>query len=576
MAFEAEFLTDLIYQRPRLHSEAPAFIYLADDGSIRILRTGELARDALAFSSAVRFAGLRPKDLVILVFPQSLDLVSTFWGTMTAGATPAIFPFLSPKLDPQAYRERVAASAAHSGARAVITTAEFKDELARLVRDPECCVLSREEVLAAGAGRMPEPYAGHPSLTPDDPAFLLHTSGSSGIPKGVVFSHRMVLRHIRSMAKAFGMRGDDVIVSWLPLHHDMGLYLGLILPGYVGVPAVLMSPFRWIGNPKTLLWAIHDHGGTVVWMPNFAFNHCAGGIRAHDLEGLDLSAWRCLGNSSEPVHNLSLDLFARRFAPYGFRETMLASAYGLTEQGLATVSPLTRRPRVDWVRIRDLQEFGRAVPARAGDAGTMPSVSSGSPVEAAEVMIVDENGTPVSDRIVGEIILRSPFTLKEYHRLPELSAEVIRDGWFHTGDSGYFADGELYVCGRLKDLIITGGKNIYPQDLEAVADTIPGLRPGRSAAFGLPDEETGTEGIVMVCELRDPVDPGRALDIERELRRRVVQELDVTLARLELVAERGWIIKTAGGKIARAANRAKFLKSIAARGPAQSEEGGKR
>ena len=574
MAPQTEFLPELVFDRARLHPDADAFVYLEDDGSSRKLKAGELAREVLVFASAIRSAGLGPKDLVILVFPQSLALVTAFWGTMTAGLTPAIFPFLSPKLDPHAYRERVAASAAHSGARAVITTAEFKDELARLLRDPGCRVLSRDEILAARAGREPEPYSAPPSVTPDDPAFLLHTSGSSGIPKGVMFSHRMVLHHIRSMTKAFGMRGDDVIVCWLPLHHDMGLYLGLILPGFAGVPAVLMSPFRWIGSPKTLLWAIHDHRGTVVWMPNFAFNHCAGGIRAHDLEGLDLGSWRCLGNSSEPVHASSLDMFTRRFGPYGFRESVLASAYGLTEQGLATVSPLSRPPRVDWVGIRALMEKGCAVPAPAQSAGAMPSVSSGVPVDGADVVVVDAGGNPVPERVVGEIILRSPFTLKEYHRLPGLSAEVIRDGWFHTGDSGYFAGGELFVCGRLKDLIISGGKNIYPQDLEALADTIPGLRPGRSAAFGLPDEATGTEGIVLVGELREPENPERALDIERELRRRVVQELDVTLARVELVAERGWIVKTAGGKIARAANKAKFLKRVAAADPSKTRTGG--
>jgi fatty-acyl-CoA synthase len=576
MPFSVSYLFELVFARARLRPNDRAFVYLEDDGPTRTLRAGELARDAAAFARAVDSAGLKPGDLVLLVFPQSLDLVTAFWGTMTSGAVPAVFPFLSPKLDPRLYRERVAASAAHSGARAVITTADFKAELAGLIRDPGCRVLSRHEVLAAPGGRAPEPDSIPPSLTPDDPAFLLHTSGSSGIPKGVMFSHRMVLYHIRSMAKAFGMRDDDVIVSWLPLHHDMGLYLGLILPAFEGVPAVLMSPFRWIGSPKSLLWAIHEHRGTVVWMPNFAFNHCAAGIRARDLEGLDLSSWRSLGNSSEPVHKSSLDVFARRFGPYGFPETKLASAYGLTEQGLVTVSPLGRAPKVDWVRVRDLQEAGRAVPAGAEAPGAMPAVSSGVPVEGAEVLIVDEAGRTVPERILGEIILRSPFTIREYHHLPELTAQVIRDGWFHTGDSGYFADGELYVCGRLKDVIISGGKNIYPQDLEAVADAIPGLRPGRSVAFGLADEQAGTEGIIMACELREPVDEDKALAIERELRRRVTRELDVTLARVELIAERGWVVKTAGGKVARAANRAKYLERITTPAdPAKTKAGGK-
>jgi acyl-CoA synthetase (AMP-forming)/AMP-acid ligase II len=267
-------------------------------------------------------------------------------------------------------------------------------------------------------------------------------------------------------------------------------------------------------------------------------------------------------------------MFLKRFAPCGFRESMLASAYGLTEQGLATTSPLARPPRVDWVRVKDLQETGHAVPARAQEPGAIASVSSGLPVADVELLIVDEHGRSLPERRVGQILLRSPFTIKEYHRLPELTAETIRDGWFHTGDAGYRVEGELFVSGRLKDLIIAGGKNIYPQELEAVADTVPGIRPGRSVAFGLADERAGTEGIIMVCELREQMAAGQVLEIERELRRRVTQELDVTLTGVEFIAERGWIIKTPGGKVARSANLAKYL-ALRASLASKTKEGGK-
>jgi fatty-acyl-CoA synthase len=558
-ALGAKLLPDLIFERAQRHPDDDAYIYLEDDGSETRMSAREMSLRAASFARALGAIGIRAGELIVLVLPQSLGLVSAFWGTMSCGATPAIFPFLSPKLDPRLYRERVAASAAHSGARAVITTPEFKDKLAGLFRDPECRVFGRDEVMDAAADGGADQRLGLRTGSLDEAAFLLHTSGSSGIPKGMLFSHRAVLHHIRSMSLAFGMRPNDVIVSWLPLHHDMGLYLGLILPAFVGVPVVLMSPFHWISSPKSLVRAVHEYRGTVTWMPNFAFNHCASGILDRDLEGLDLSSWRLLGNSSEPVHKSSFEMFLKRFTPYGFRESMLASAYGLTEQGLATCSPLTRPPRVDWVRVKELQEAAHAVPARAQEPGAIPSVSSGVPVADADLLIVDEQGRPLPERRVGEILLRSPFTVKEYHRLPELTAETIQDGWLHTGDAGYWAEGELFVCGRLKDLIIAGGKNVYPQDLEAVADTVSGIRPGRSVAFGLADERAGTEGIVMVCELREKLDAGQMLHVERELRRRVVQELDVTLTCVEFIAERGWIIKTSGGKVARAANRAKYL-----------------
>jgi acyl-CoA synthetase (AMP-forming)/AMP-acid ligase II len=293
-------------------------------------------------------------------------------------------------------------------------------------------------------------------------------------------------------------------------------------------------------------------------MPNFAFHHSIRGVRQSDTEGLDLSSWRRLYNASEPVRFQSLRMFLERFAPLGFREEALGSGYGLAEiTGAVTLSPLGRPPRVDWVRLREYQEERLAMPAEPESPGSIPLVSSGELVSGAEVQIVDESDKPLPDRHIGQIHVRSNASLSGYFRRPDLTSVALRLGWHPTGDLGYWVDGELFVTGRSKDLIISGGKNIYPEDIESMVDTIPGLRPGRSVAFGRVDPAMGTEGIILVSELAQPVDPEEGRRIAQAIRRRIAQTLDVTLMDLRLV-ERGWVLKTPAGKMARSANREKY------------------
>jgi acyl-CoA synthetase (AMP-forming)/AMP-acid ligase II len=351
---------------------------------------------------------------------------------------------------------------------------------------------------------------------------------------------------------------DDVIVSWMPLYHDGGLIAGCVMPLVAGARLVLISPFHWVRDPKVLFQAVHRHRGTLTWLPNFAYNHCVRNVRDHDVAGIDLSNWRVI-NAAEPVRWDSHRLFLERFGRYGVKESALTVAYGMAEATLfLTATPIDESPHVDWVETRALREERRAFPAAPETLGSTPMTSCGFPIECAEIGIVNDEGRRLPERHVGEIVVRAHCLFSGYYLRPDLDARVLRDGWYFTGDMGYLADGQLYVSGRKDDLIIIGGKNIYPHDLEAIANEVRGVRPGRTVAFGVPDSRLGTEAVVIVCEVNESGGPEKTLRIESELRRRIAQQTEVTLHDVRLVDWR-WLIKTSSGKLARAANREKYL-----------------
>lgn len=535
-----------------------ALVFVHQDGRRQEVRAAQFCRDMLQYARGLQAIGLNPNDLVILVLQHSPELLAAFWGTMYLGAIPSIFPFLTEKLDPVIYMERVKTLVAHSGARAVITFPEFRDILQSLLTGLDCRVLSTADIPNDGQVGALAPAA----YSAEKTAFLQHSSGTTGLQKGVALSHRAVLNQLEAYSQAIALNSDDVIVSWLPLYHDMGLIAGFVMPVVLGAPLVLLSPFHWVRDPKSLLWAIHEYRGTLAWLPNFAYNHCARSIRQRDLDGLDLSSWRAAINCSEPVRHDSHQLFLERFAPYGFRESALATCYAMAENTFAvTQSALGRSPQVDWVYLPVLQEQKQALPARPDAPKAAPVVSCGLPVPGTEVTVVDEYHNFLPDRRVGEIIIRGNSMLSGYYRRPDISAQALRDGWYYTGDMGYLVDGQVYVSGRKKDLIIVGGKNIYPQDLEAIANDISGIYPGRAVAFGIPDERLGSEAVVMVCELAGPAGVAELKQIENRLRRRILQEIDVTLNDIRLVQQR-WLIKTSSGKISRSANRDKYLQEF--------------
>jgi fatty-acyl-CoA synthase len=343
----------------------------------------------------------------------------------------------------------------------------------------------------------------------------------------------------------------------------MGLIAGFVLPLVTGTTLVLISPFKWVRDPKCLLQAIHRYKGTLCWLPNFAYNHCARVIRTNEIDGLDLSSMRAFINCSEPVYLQSHRVFLEKFQPFGVQEEALSTSYAMAENTFAvTQNPVGEKTKIDWVSTRKLQEERLAIPMEAETPGSSPVVSCGSPILGSEIRVVDEKGKPLPERKIGEIALRSNCMLNGYYRRKDLTSKAILDGWYFTGDMGYLADGELFVTGRKKDLIIVGGKNIYPQDLEAIANEMEGFVPGRCVAFGLYDENLGSEKIVMVCEVeKEGLSENEQRELEMDFRRRVVKQSEVAISDIRLVKRR-WLIKTSSGKISRSANRAKYIQTF--------------
>lgn len=511
----------------------------------------------------LRARGVGRGDLVILVVEHGEALVFGFWGALLLGAAPSIFPFLSDRLDSAHYFRSVRLLVERSSPRALVVSESQRPALAQALAG-----LALPLIPAEGEEADDELSLDDAAIAPDDTAFLQHSSGSTGLQKGVMLSHRAVLNQIDAYGAAIGLGEGDVVVSWLPLYHDMGLIAGFVMPLAAGVPLVLMSPFHWVRDPRILLSAIDRHRGTLCWLPNFAYNFMATRIRDAQLAGLDLSSWRAAINCSEPVAASSHRQFLQRFAPYGFRESALSVCYAMVENTFAvTQTQLPGPPRIDRVSLPALREDNRAAPA-ADDEMSTEVVSCGRPIAGCEVRVAGADGLPLPERAVGEIAIRSNSMLTGYFRQPDLSAKAARDGWYFTGDMGYLAEGELFVTGRAKDLIIVGGKNIYPQDVEAILNEIDGIHPGRCAAFGVRNERLGTEDIAVVAETEQAGDEQRA-KIERDIRAQVAQRLDVTVRYVLLVGAK-WLIKTSSGKVSRSANRDKFLKETGLPAPTGS------
>jgi len=560
--------------RPALHLVYPK---QAD----QTLTYAALGQGAAGFARAYAQAGLEPGEVVVLILPHGPELVLAFWGAVLAGVAPAIMPFLTEKLSPEKYRQELAALVAITRPAAIVTYSEFAPEVAAALGTDS----SVRRVLIA-ADIAPDPAPDFSALAglkrePSDLALLQHSSGTTGLQKGVALSHQAIFNQLAAYTTALRLSAADVIVSWLPLYHDMGLIAGFVMPVVSGVPLVLLSPFDWVRAPYRLMQAVTRYRGTLTWLPNFAFNFCAQKTRDRDLQGVDLSSWRAVINCSEPMRWESHQVFADRFAAYGLRPEALATCYAMAENVFAvTQGGLTGPVTVDEIDRRALitEQVARPVSAsRAanGDSGAPERVrmlSAGRPLPNVRVRVLDDARNDLPERHVGELALQSDCLLTGYFHRDDATAQAFHEGWYLTGDLGYVADGEVYVSGRRKDLIIVGGKNVYPQDLETLAGEVPGVHPGRVVAFGVFNAEAGTEDVVLVAEV-DDADLTAGADADgAELARNALTDAvrqyinrgsDVAVRQVYLVGPR-WVLKTSSGKVARAANREKYLAEQAA------------
>jgi fatty-acyl-CoA synthase len=525
----------------------------------RTLTYAELIRGAAGYSQALAQAGISPGEVVILILDHGQALIEAFFGAVLHGAIPSIMPFLTEKLSPDAYRASLSALFEITRPGAVITYPEFLEEVRQASQgSARPAILLCDQVHRIGNPDFASLQGGQSQA--QDILLLQHSSGTTGLQKGVALSHQAVFNQLESYSDAIHLNSGDVVVSWLPLYHDMGLIAGFLMPILKRIPLVLLSPFDWVRAPYRLMQAITEYRGTLCWLPNFAYNFCAQKIRERDLQGVDLRSLRAVINCSEPMHWTSHEMFRQRFQSYGLAPEALSTCYAMAENVFAVTQGGIDRP-VSLDRIEAGALINRQV-AEACPEGepAIQMVSAGRPLGNTRLRVLDARGADQPERHLGEIALQSDCMLTSYYRRPDLTEKAFRDGWYLTGDLGYLANGELYITGRKKDLIIVGGKNIYPQDLERLANETPGVHPGRVAAFGVFDEQAGTEEVVLVAEAEGDAgqDPQAAARLADKIRRRVTAGSDIALRYVEIV-EKNWLIKTSSGKMARQANRDKYL-----------------
>jgi acyl-CoA synthetase (AMP-forming)/AMP-acid ligase II len=555
-------LADVLRVRAAETPDKSVFKFMAANASdSEVMTYRDLDREATGIACELRRAGDLSQHPALLAYPLGLAFIAAFFGCLYAGVVPV--PVALPSNRSSA--EKLRTIAGHSGARSVLTTSIHLRRVRSVIADslPGGHVhwIATDEIAAGqvGATAFPKP-------TPDTLAFVQYSSGSTGTPKGVMVSHGNLVHNLSLLAQHFEICSSDIGVSWLPHYHDMGLVAGLLLTIHMGTTTVLMDPLTFLVRPVSWLAAISAHRATYSGGPNFGYEHCVTAIEEQDTRGLDLSSWSLATIAAEPVRAGTMDRFVQAFARCGFRREAFYPGYGLAEATLM-VSGGSRRaaPIVQWVQASGIEGNGLVNPADEERPGARPIVSCGRP--RLDVAIVrPETLVACRDGEIGEIWVRGDSVAQGYWGRPEESARTFhahipdtdKGPFLRTGDLGFIRDNELYVTGRLKDLLIIRGRNHYPQDIElTVQQSHRALRPDCGAAFSI--ESGDQERVVVVQE----VDQAHAASLNREelvraVRSAVWAKHELQIHALTLVRP-GSIPKTSSGKICRSICKAGFL-----------------
>jgi acyl carrier protein len=544
----AQTLTEALeYQVERQPDRLTVFLY--EEQKETQLTYRDLWEGSLAYAAALAAAGLAPGQTVAIMLPTSKEYLFSFYGTLLAGGIPV--PLYPPArlTTIEDHLTRHVGILKSCGAALMVTIPEAKP----------IAWLLRAQVESLRAVMVPADFPEKSSFNPvrataGQIGFLQYTSGSTGQPKGVVLTHANLLANVRAMGKAARTTSADVFVSWLPLYHDMGLIGGCFATMYLSFPVVLMSPLAFLARPSQWLRAIHRHGGTISGGPNFCYELCLRRIPDHELDGLDLSSWRFAFNGAEPVSPDTMSGFEERFSKWNFRKNTMSPVYGLAEAsvGLAFTPP-GERWSVDLLDRDNFSRTGEALPARADDPAPLKVVACGQALPDHDLRVVDAAGFELPDRSEGALQFRGPSATTGYYRNPEATKGLFDGEWVNTGDRAYLSEGTLYITGREKDIIIRGGRNISPYELEEAVGDIPGVRRGCVAVFGSQDGASGTERIVVLAETRQS-DAATQDSVKRQINDLALNLIgspvdDIVLAPPHTVP------KTSSGKIRRVAAR---------------------
>lgn len=534
------------------HGDRTHLTLLDDNDVPKAMTYAELASGATAVAQRLLEAGVGRGDRVAIMLPTSHAFFWTFAGIQYAGAVPVPIypPFRLAQLEEHLRRQTGILTSC--GAVLLVTVPEARS-VAQLLH---ATVPTLRAIIALDDAVTHDRQLARiaPAADRTDTAFLQYTSGSTGNPKGVVLSHSNVIANIRAIGREISVDTSDVFVSWLPLYHDMGLIGAWLGSLYHAMHLVVMSPTAFLSRPERWLWAIHRYRGTISAAPNFAYEMCATKIDTERLQGLDLSSWRVAFNGAEPVSADTLERFLARFRPFGFDRRTMSPVYGLAECSLGlTFPPLGRGPLIDHVDRHALLREGRAIAVSSATADAMRVVACGHVLNGHSLRIVTDTGDDVPERMVGRIQFRGPSATRGYFNNPEATATLMRGEWLDTGDLGYVGEGDLYPVSRVKDMIIRGGVNLYPYELEEAVGALPGVRKGCVAVIGVPDTASGTERVVVLAETRSTASE-QAQPLTAAINQLAIDLLGSPADDVRLLPPHS-VLKTSSGKIRRAACR---------------------
>lgn len=545
----AETLVEVLDWHAQARADRVHIVHLGDSDEMQI-SYGWLQRHSASIAAGLQKQGLERGQTVAIMLPTCPAYFQAFYGILRAGGIPV--PIYPPaRLSQIEEHVRRHASILANAQTSILVTVPEARGVARLL---EARVAGLRRVLTVPELTVGAGQAVPVAIRSNDIAFLQYTSGSTGDPKGVVLTHANLLANIRAEGHAIGMRPDDVFVSWLPLYHDMGLISVWLASLYFATPLVVMSPLAFLARPERWLRAIQRYRGTISAAPNFAYELCVRRIDDAQIEGLDLRSWRLAANGAEPVLPQTLRRFSERFARHGFRPEAMTPVYGLAECTVGLLCPpLDRGPRIDRVSREAFSRTGRAEPAAPGETGALEFVCCGRPLPGHDVRIVDALGREVGERVEGRLEFTGPSATQGYYRNPQQTRRLFDGDWLDTGDRAYTADSEVYLTGRVKDIIIRGGRNIYPHELEDAVGSVTGVRRGCVAVFGSLDRATGTERLVVLAEARAS-DASEQEDLRARIREVTVKVLGDPPDEIVLAPTHA-VLKTSSGKVRRAACR---------------------
>jgi fatty-acyl-CoA synthase len=531
-------------------------------GKVQEFTGAAILTHALALSE--RYCTAPESSVVLLLLPHSTELFLLHLGLILHGRVPAILAWPTSRIDPEKYQRNLLHQLRHLPASQLITLPRLAENmrLGLTYTTTACLIESADQLeksfavptqISAGSvadGRAPT------QVTPDDAIFLQFSGGTTGAQKAVVVTARMLEAQLHRLGEVLDVTSSDAVVSWLPLYHDMGLIACFWFPLWFGAPSLQFSATDWLLNPESLFGYMQQYRGTFCWLPNFAFSYLA--AQKPRMTGrYSLGHVRAWISCSEPVRGISMNGFLAEFDEWGVAAESVQASYAMAENVFAVSQTPLEAPPATFARS-SLRHRAPASSPLAFDLADNTYISSGRPLAGMNIRIL-ESGQLCRPGEPGEIVIRSESLFSGYWGNDGFTTgSLSHDGWYSTGDYGFIWADELFVIGRMKDIVIVGGQNVFPEDVEGIVNTLPGIYPGRVVAFGVADDQLGTESLVVVAELRGAYDRPGALLLQRAIQKLVLSTTGLAPRFVFVVPER-WIVKSTAGKISRRETRVRFL-----------------